>query len=426
MPVRSEARIGMTAAASNARPTNWSGNVRFSAARVHSPTDVDELSELVTASERVKVLGTGHSFSDVADTTGDLIVTDRLPVRMDLDESTGAVTVSASVRFAELATLLDERGRALHNLGSLPHISVIGASCTGTHGSGDGNQALAAAVRALEFVRPDGSLQTVGGEDLAGQVVNLGALGIVTAATLATVPRYEIEQYVYDDLPDAALLENLGEIFAAGHSVSVFTRWTGTSAIWLKRRAGGDPPPGRWLGARLADDRRVVGPGLDPASHTEQLGVPGPWHARLPHFRAEFRPSWGEELQSEFFVDREAGADAIAAVRSLADVLAPALFVSELRTIAADDLWLSPAYGRDTLGLHFTWHKDERAVAAALPAVEARLREFDARPHWGKVFTMAPGRVREVHPRVADFADLARRTDPQGRFRNAFLDRYFT
>jgi xylitol oxidase len=277
----------------------------------------------------------------------------------------------------------------------------------------------------LEFVRPDGSLETVGADDLAGQVLNLGALGIVTSATVATVPSYDIEQYVYDDLPDAALRDDLDEVFAAGHSVSVFTRWTGTSAVWLKRKVDGEPRPARWLGARLADAGRVVGPGLDPESHTEQLGVPGPWHARLPHFRAEFRPSWGEELQSEFFVAREAAVEAIAAVRSLGDVLAQALFVSELRTIAADDLWLSPAYGRDTLAIHFTWHKDEEAVAAALPEVQDRLREFGARPHWGKVFTVPPETVREVHPRASAFADLARRTDPEGRFRNAFLDRYF-
>jgi xylitol oxidase len=255
-------------------------------------------------------------------------------------------------------------------------------------------------------------------------VVNLGALGIVPAATLQTVPRFEVQQYVYDDLPDAALRDDLDEILAAGYSVSVFTRWTGTNAVFLKRLRAETPPPKHWLGARLADGPRVVGPGLAPASHTVQLGEPGPWHARLPHFRAEFRPSWGEELQSEFFVSRDRAAEAIASVRSIAEVLAPALFVSELRSIAGDQLWLSPACDRDTVALHFTWHMDEDAVARAVPAVEQRLREFGARPHWGKVFTMPPETVADVYPRLADFGELMRRTDPDGRFRNAFLDRF--
>jgi xylitol oxidase len=279
-------------------------------------------------------------------------------------------------------------------------------------------------VRELQFVRPDGSLETVRGEDVNAQTINLGALGVVTAATLATVPRYEVQQYVYDDVPDAAVRADLDEIMAAGHSVSVFTRWTGTNAVFVKRLRADTAPPDAWVGGRLADGPRVVGPGLDPESHTPQQGEAGPWHARLPHFRAEFRPSWGEELQSEFFVRREDAVAAITAVRSLADVLAPALFVSELRSIASDELWLSPAHGRDTVAIHFTWHMDERAVAAALPALQERLQQFGARPHWGKVFSVTPEIVASVYPRLVDFGELTRRIDPDGRFGNAFLDRF--
>ncbi len=199
--------------------------------------------------------------------------------------------------------------------------------------------------------------------------------------------------------------------------------------VWVKHRTDAMTPlqlgsGPRFLDASLADGPRHPVPGVDPIACTDQGGVPGPWHERLPHFRLDFTPSSGDELQSEYFVPREAAAAAVMAISSIADVIAPALQICELRTIAADDLWLSPAYGRDSFAIHFTWISDMAAVLPALTAIEKQLAPFDARPHWGKVFTMSPDVVRTRYTRLPDFGELTARFDPTGKFRNAFVDRF--
>ena len=404
--------------------TNWAGNERFTPARVHRPSGIGELQEIVAGAEHAKALGTGHSFNRLADTSGDLILTGGLPKRIEIDVAARIATVSASVRFADLSPLLEEHGLALPNLGSLPHISIAGACATGTHGSGDQNGVLATAVSAMTLMRSDGGLRSLHGAELAGAVVGLGALGIVTELTLDLVPTYRIQQYVYDGLQRPTLLGHLDEIFGSARSVSVFTDWAASSAIWLKRLAADPPADSVWFGARLADEQRPAGPGVDPRSGTPQLGVPGPWHERLPHFRAEFNPSRGDELQSEYFVPRQHAAAAIAAVFDLGAAFAPVLDIGEIRTVAADDLWLSPAYRSDSVALHFTWRPDAAAVRPVLARLEDRLAPFSARPHWGKVFLTAPAVLANVYPRLPDFAALARELDPAGTFVNEFLARH--
>ncbi|MGC9665531.1 D-arabinono-1,4-lactone oxidase [Planosporangium sp. 12N6] len=413
--------------------TNWAGNVTFRARRIHRPSSLAELRDLVAGSTRVRALGTGHAFNRLADTTGDLISLAGLPPVMDLDPARGTVTVAAGVRYGELATYLHGAGYALHNLASLPHISVAGACATATHGSGDRNGNLATAVAALDLVTAGGDVVTVSRDSdpdrLSGSVVALGALGVVTAVTLDVVPTFDVAQYVYDDLPDDRLRRHWAEIFASGYSVSVFTDWSAlrVNQVWLKRRVGdadATAPPERWLGATLADGPRHPVPGLPPVNCTPQLGGPGPWHERLPHFRLDFTPSSGEELQSEFFVPRDLAPAALDAVDGIRDRVAPVLQISEIRTVAADDLWLSPSYRRDSLALHFTWVKDAGAVLPVVAALEERLAPLEARPHWGKIFTIAPEVVRGRYKRMPDFADLRGRHDPAGTFRNDLLDRY--
>ena len=397
--------------------TNWGGNVTFDARRILRPRSVDELRGMVAGADRIKALGTLHSFSRVADTTGDLVTLADLPPRLEIHDDT--VTVGAGMRFGEITGPLHEAGRALHNLGSLPHISVGGACATGTHGSGDGNPALAAAVRSMEMITAGGDLVTV---DDPAAVVALGRLGVVTAITLKTQPTYDIQQVVYDNLPAEALDEDLDGILGAAYSVSLFTRYRGPEfeMAWLKRRVDpGAPwtPPETWLGATRAPEQRHPIPGESGDECTLQDGLPAPWHTRLPHFRLEFTPSKGEEIQSEFFVPREHGAAAVRAVRALGPRLAPVLLVGEIRTVAADDLPASMAYQRDSVALHFTWVRDQPAVEAAVAEVEAAIADFDPRPHWGKVFTMTPRRVPELRA-------LADRYDPDGVFANAFADEY--
>ncbi|MFE3517523.1 FAD-binding protein [Streptomyces sp. NPDC059166] len=416
----------------SAHRTNWAGNVTFRAERLHTPTTIAELRDLVSAGGALRALGTGHSFNTVADTSGTLVSVAGLPRTLDVDSRAGTATVSAGLRFAELTGTLHRHGFALHNLGSLPHISVAGACATGTHGSGAGNRSLAGAVRALELVTADGDLMTLerGEDDFEGAVVSLGALGVVTRLTLDLVPAFDIQQSVYEGLPQERLLGRFDEIMSEAYSVSLFTGWHGgpVDQVWLKRKVTDGGPrsaPGEWQGATLADGPRHPVPGMATEHCTEQLGAPGPWHTRLPHFRPEFTPSNGDELQSEYFVARE---DAVAAYEALDRVrqdIAPLLQIGEIRSVAGDDLWLSPAQGRDSVAFHFTWVPDTDAVLPAVGAVEEALAPFGARPHWGKVFTTPPATLRSLYPRYADFERLVLRLDPTGVFRNDFLARHF-
>jgi xylitol oxidase len=403
---------------------NWAGNVVFSSREVHRPTSVAQLQELIAASPRVRALGSGHSFSRIADTDGEHVTLAGLPPVVEIDAAASTARVSAGLRYGEFTGRLHEAGFALPNLGSLPHIVAAGACATGTHGSGQANGTLATAVSAVELVGADGELRTVrrGDPEFPGSVIALGALGIVTAFTLDLRPTFGIRQWIYEGLA----LEDAEEALAAGHSVSLFTHWAGAGfeQVWLKQLDTDPEPPTTWLGAARAAAQVHMVPGVDPHHCTPQLGEPGPWHERLPHFRLAFTPSSGDELQSEYFVPREALADALRAVDAVRDRVTPVLQVSEIRTIAADELWISPAQGRDTAALHFTWVPDTAAVLPAVAAVESALEPFGTRPHWGKVFGTAPAKVASLWPHLPEFADLTLKHDPDGKFRNAMLATY--
>lgn len=405
---------------------NWAGNVVFSSSELHTPRTVGELQQLVASADRIRALGTGHSFNRIADTLGELVSLRELGATIDVDRAGRTVSVPAGARYGEVAVALEQHGMALHNLGSLPHISIAGACATGTHGSGVGNQCLSAAAVAIDFVRADGELITVDRTDAAfgGSVLSLGALGIATRLTLAVEAAYDVRQDVFLDAPLDTVVENLDEIMASGYSVSLFSdppRRDVIDKIWIKSR-GTEPPDARRWGATPAAQPQHPITGQDPSAATQQLGAPGPWHARLPHFRLEFTPSSGDEQQSEYLVAREHGADAIRAVHDLD--LTGVLQVAEFRSVAADDLWLSPFHGRASVALHFTWIDDDVAVRAAVEALERVLASFDPRPHWGKVFCAGPDAVRAQYPRLAEFGALAARHDPNRKFGNAFLDRY--
>lgn len=408
--------------------TNWAGNYEYRAGRIHRPATLEQVQEIVAAARRVRVLGSRHSFSAIAD-SDELISLDGLPQTVKIDHAAGTVDCSPALRYGKLARALAAEGLALHNLASLPHISVAGAVATATHGSGDANGNLATAVAGLELVTSAGELLAVerGDADFDGVVVGLGALGAVTRVTLDVEPAYEVSQRVFEGLTWGALSANFDAIMASGYSVSVFTCWgSDVDQVWVKRRVDDETEASsaELFGARAATVDRHPIVGTDPANCTSQLGRAGPWSDRLPHFRMGFTPSTGDELQSEFFVSREHAVDAIDAVRHLADAIGPLLQVSEIRTIASDDLWMSPQYGRDSVGLHFTWRPDQPAVELALARLESMLAPFDARPHWGKVFVTGAAGVERLYPRLADFARLVDRLDPRQAFRNAWLDRH--
>jgi xylitol oxidase len=403
--------------------TNWAGNYVYGAHRVHAPTHLEEAQEIVSRAERIHVLGSGHTFSSIVD-SAELISLESLPARCQIEPQTGTVEVSGSIRYGELATALQPAGLALANLASLPHIAVAGAIQTATHGSGNGNGNLATSVAGVELLRSDGEISSFarGDPDFDGVVVGLGALGAVLRLSLDVEPAYEVRQWVYERLNWAELLANFDEVMALGYSVSAFTLWgQDVHQLWVKRRAEDEEPPPSVCGAPLAEADRHPIPGLDPRNCTPQLGRAGPWFDRLPHFRMGFTPSSGAEIQSEFLIPRAHAVPAIEAVRALGDLVRPLVQVSEIRSVAADSLWMSPQYRADVIGIHFTWQRRQPEVERALFRVESVLRPFGARPHWGKLFLSDAG---SLYPQLEAFQDLRRRLDPRGAFQNAWLERH--
>ncbi len=411
---------------------NWAQSFTYTAATLHRPHTINEVQSIVKHSRRAKALGTRHSFSTIADSTGgDHISLEHLNrvLTLDPDAVSPTVTVQAGITCSQLSAHLHAHGFALHNLASLPHISVAGACATATHGSGDRNANLATAVTAMTMVTAGGDLVDLSDrtEDFRGMVVGLGGLGLVTELTLKLIPAFQMRQDVFENLPLAQLERHFGEILSSAYSVSLFTDWRNATfnQVWFKSRE--DTPlrlePEAFGATRAQRPLHPIGT-LSAENCTEQMGQLGPWHERLPHFRAQFTPSSGEELQSEYLIPREHIFQALREVDGLRDDVAPLLQISEVRTIAADELWMSPCYRQPCVGIHFTWKKDWAAVSQLLPKLEARLEPFQARPHWGKLFTIAPATVASLFPRLADYQGLLRTYDPQGKFRNAFLDRY--
>ena len=416
---------------------NWAGNVAYRAAHFRTPTSIEQVQSMVAAATKVRAVGSRHSFNVIADTTGDQISLSELPRVVELDTQARTVTVDGGIKYGELATTLHDHGWGLANLASLPHISIAGACATATHGSGVGNGNLATAVSGMEIVAATGDLVEISRDDDPQMVdaltVGLGALGIVTRLTLAVEPTFAVRQRVYQHLPMSTALERLDEIMADGYSVSLFTSWRDdyVEQLWRKERVavdGKDDDGGTTerFGATPAtrDLHPIVELSAEPC--TEQMGVAGPWHERLPHFRMGFTPSSGEELQSELFIAR---ADAPSAMRTLVEmrsVLAPVLMISEVRAVAADTLWLSPCYQRDCIALHFTWIQSWPEVRPVLEQVESALAPFEPRPHWGKLSTLPGAVIRSRVAKMDAFQQLLEEWDPEGKFRNDYLDDFLT
>jgi xylitol oxidase len=408
---------------------NWAGNLTYSTDRLYTPGSIDEVRKVVKSCTKLRALGTRHSFSTIADSTQNQISLQRLD-RIEIDKPGKTVMVGPGVTYGKLSPTLDEQGFALHNLASLPHISVAGAIATATHGSGIHNGNLATAVSGLEFVRADGEVATLSrekdGDRFLGAVVGMGALGVVTGIRLDLQPTFKMAQSVYENLSFATLEHHFEEVFSAGYSVSLFTDWQRhqASQVWIKRRLApkdANQWPPEFFGARLATRKLHPVPGHDAESCTEQQGIPGPWYERMPHFRMNFTPSSGRELQTEYFVPIDRGYEAILAVERLRDRITPHLFVTEFRTIAADNLWMSMAYQRPSLAIHFTWKPEWPEVRQILPLIEKQLEPFNPRPHWGKLFTISPAQLQSEYARLAEFKALLNHYDPESKFRNEFL-----
>lgn len=408
------------------QPANWARNVIFRAARAHHPTSVAQLQRIVAEGRGVHAVGTGHSFSAVADADYDLVRLDALPGFAEIDTVSRTVTVPAGLTYADLAGTLHRAGFALANLASHTDLSVAGACATGTHGSGDQVRGLGAAVTGMELVGGDGDLFELSRQGnpgvFPGAVVHLGALGIVTRLTMAIEPSYEVRQQVRTNVPLDECAQLFADIFGSGYSVSLFTDWrSGEASAWIKNRT--DQPRTGWEGGRPAAVAAHPVPGKPAQGCTSQLNVPGPWHERLPHFRPG-TVGTADELQSEFFLPRDQGPAAIERLRRIAGQVSPFLQVSELRTVRGDDLWLSPAYGRDSVTIHFTWVSDATALGPALAAVQEQLLPLGARPHWGKLTTAPPAAIAASYERWPEFESLRKELDPGSKFANSFIRQF--
>jgi xylitol oxidase len=404
---------------------NWAEHVAFGAMSTHFPRTPTELQDLVRRSPRLRPIGARHSFNSIADTPGDLVSLRAIERRIEIDSAARTVTIDGGITYAELCPVLDAAGWALFNLASVPDFTVAGAVSTATHGSGNANRNLAASVAALDIVTASGDLLSLrrGEPDFDGAVVGLGALGIVGSLTLDLLPRFEVRQDVYHALPFDSVAENFDALMGSAHSVSLFHRWRGdhVDQAWLKSLATATLPADLFGGTpALAPCSPVLG--KVPTGSTAQMGLAGPWFDRLPHARIGALPVTGTEFQAEYFVARADAPAALRAIRSIESRLHPALIVSEIRTIAADQLWLSMNHGADSVGFHFSFQRDWPAARTALLALESALAPFAPRPHWGKLFAMPAATVASRYPRLADFRALASRHDPHGKFRNAFLD----
>ena len=410
------------------RERNWAGNYTYTASTIHHPRSIDELRELVARAPRIHALGSRHCFNDIADSS-ELVSLEALAGELEIDRDASTVTVSGGMRYGDLARALVQDGLALHNMASLPHISIAGSIATATHGSGDSNGNLATAVSALELVTSDGEVITAarGDDDFAGMVVNLGALGVVTRVTLDVEPNYLVRQEVFEHLSWDVFYERFDEVMSSTYSVSIFHDFGETvGSVWMKSRVDPENPAplrGEFLGARAATRHRHPMETMTGENCTEQLGVPGLWADRLPHFRLDATPASGDEIQAEYMVPRQFAIPALEALCARASEIRPHLLISEVRTVAADNLWLSTAYGTETVGLHFSWKPDQAGVDEVLPVVEEALAPFQPRPHWGKEFRMGAGELEARYPKLAEFRRLAERLDPRGAFRNPFLER---
>jgi xylitol oxidase len=416
----------------DARLTNWAGNYTYSTDNLHRLESIEQVRTFVKGQDSLRVLGTRHCFNGIADSTRSLISLEPMNRMVALDTEAHTVTVEAGMRYGQLCPYLHEKGFALHNLASLPHISIAGACATATHGSGVKNGNLATAISALELVTAGGDVLTLSrardGDTFLGAVVHLGALGVVTRVTLDLQPAFTMRQEVYQDLPLVQLADHFESIMSSGYSVSLFTDWQNRriNQVWIKRRVGGEVSPeaeAEFFGARLAARNLHPIAELSAENCTEQMGVPGPWYERLPHFRMGFTPSSGKELQSEYFVPRKDAVEAILAIERLRDRISPHLQISELRTIDEDRLWMSPCYKRPSLTIHFTWKPEWDSVRELMPIIEKELAPFAVRPHWGKLFAIEGAQLQSRYERLADFKALLQEHDPRAKFRNAYLTR---
>lgn len=417
--------------AQNEKITNWAGNLEYSTDKIFYPNSVEEVQQLVKKFDKLKVLGTRHCFNRIADSKDRFISLREMKSIVTIDANAKTVTVEGGIKYGELCPWLNDKGYALHNLASLPHISVAGAITTATHGSGVKNANLSSAVSALEIVTANGNVVNLSkkdGDKFYAAVVGLGAIGVITKVTLNIQPAFMMRQHVYEKLPLQQLKDHFDEIMGAGYSVSLFTDWQqeNINEVWIKSRideASNATARTDFFGATPATKNLHPIAELSAENCTEQMGVPGTWYERLPHFKMGFTPSSGKELQAEYFVPHQNAVDAFFAIQKLGKQIGPHLFISEIRTINADEFWMSPCYKQPCVTIHFTWKQEWDAVMKLLPVIEKELAPYNVKPHWGKLFTISHETLASHYTQMNTFKKVVAEFDANGKFKNEFLQK---
>lgn len=410
---------------------NWAKNITFSSQNYIEIENLTQLQKVIESSNRLKVVGTSHSFSEIADTTGTLISLKNLDSEIEIDEKSQTVKVSAGTSYANLAKYLEKNGWALSNLASLGEITIAGAVMTGTHGSGSNNKVLSDSVVAIEMILASGDKFVIDRKDFtqfSGFVVSFGALAVFTKLTLKIVKSFSVKQVVYENIPIQSVLENFNEIFDRPYSASYFSNWSpkNTGQIWMKFLDDDKYPElqSKAYGGNLALTNQHPVKVNHPGNCTEQMGVSGKWLFRLPHFKLDSSPASGDEVQTEYLVNRIHVQSYINELTKIGEDIAARVYATEIRTISSDDLWLSGAYGRETVGFHFTWKKSSE-VKDFLPVIENILGKYNGRPHWGKLFSTPRAQLIERYPMYEEFRQLIQKYDSGNKFRNKFIEQYF-
>ncbi len=411
---------------------NWAGNLSFSSKEFIEIDSVKKLQTIVSNARGIKVLASGHSFSDIADTKDTLISIKNLSFEIGIDSNKREALVPAGMQYSDVSRYLEKHGWAVSNMASLGEVTIAGAILTGTHGSGSSNGILSTAVIGFEMVLESGSILTTDREnssDFPGFIVSLGALGVFTKYKLKIVPSFSIRQVVYENINIESIANNFDLVFDRAYSVSFFSNWAqnSTGQIWMKFLDDSKPfnISSDWIDGNLAKVKQHPVKINDASPCTDQLATSGKWLDRLPHFKLNSSPVSGDEVQTEYLVDRRYVKQYISELAEIGDEIASKVYTTEIRTIKADDLWLSGAYERETVGFHFTWRKSDSLVNF-LPKIESILGKHDGRPHWGKLFDVPKDKLPSRYPKFSDFEVLLQKYDPNKKFRNNFINKYFS
>lgn len=409
---------------------NWVGNLQYNSKKYFQPERVGQIQELVKNSKRIKTLGSRHCFNSIADCDETHLSLAKMNKMLAIDENEMTVTIEGGAQYSDFCVELNEAGFALPNLASLANISVVGACATATHGSGVNNQSLASSISEIELVDGNGGIITLSrqkdAEKFNGVVVNIGAIGIVTKLKLDIEKSFQVRQDLFENLSIEQLAENFDEITSSGYSVSLFTNFQKSIRVMnIKRRIDENISdlPKEFFGATAAKES-INSRGIPDTNRSPQMGVSGCWFECLPHFKFSKQLIQGEEIQSEYYVERKNAVEAILALEEISNIIFPQIIVAEIRSIKADNHWLSPFYRGDSVGIHFSWKLNEREVMKILPEIEKVLAPYKPIPHWGKLFTISREELHAYYPKMSEFIGLCEEFDPNGKFRNEYLNKY--